>query len=166
MTTKIFLEKIFLRIENYLVLLPAFVAFMLILFADDNYCKVVLFDEYFIVSHFDAGLFWCTVLLLPLLFHYLLRKTNRRNPVLATMHVFVTVTIVFVLPYIYYHTPFIVEEAKFDFLPTPQYEQWQFKIHLAYILWEILVAIQFVFIVIAIIELSSRKPRQRLAFSS
>jgi len=159
--TNVFLRKLFLRIENYLVLAPAFIALVMIIFAEDNYCKVILFDQYFTVSHFDAGLFWCTVLMLPLLLHYLLRKTNKRNKTVARLHVILTLFIVFALPYVYYHTPLLVEEKRFDFLPTPQYEYWQFSIHVAYTLWMILIALQLIFIIYSLFSITSSKYRNQ-----
>jgi len=155
--SSIFFEKLFLRIENLLFLGPAVLACIFIFFREDNYCKVYLFDHYFIVSHFDAGLFWCSCLSPLFLLHYTLRKTKRRNAVIAWIHIIVTLGIVFTLPYVYYQTPFLVEDLRMEFSPTPLYEIWHQKINLANNLWKLLITVQAIFIVYAFFELTFQR---------
>jgi len=152
--SSVFFEKLFLRIENFLFWGPFVLAFIFIFFKEDNYCKVYLFDQYFIVSHFDAGLFWCSCLSPFFLMHYTLRKTNQRNAVAAWVHIVFTLGIVFALPYVYYQTPFLVEDLRLEFSPTPLYELWHSKINLANNLWKILISIQTIFIVYVLFELA------------
>ncbi len=159
--SSVFFEKLFLRIENQLFLGPAILAFIFIFFRDDNYCKVYLFDHYFIISHFDAGLFWCSCLSPIFLVHYTLRKTKQRNAVVAWVHILLTLAIVFAFPYVYYQTPFLVEDLRLEFSPTPLYEIWHSKINLANNLWKLLLSIQIVFMVYALFELSFEREDRR-----
>ena len=129
--SSVFFEKLFLRIENYFFLGPAILAAIFIFFTNDNYCKVYLFDHYFVVSHFDAGLFWCSCLSPMFLLHYTLRKKEKRNAVLAWIHILLTLGIVFAFPFLYYQIPFLVEDLRMEFSPTQLYEIWHQKVNFA-----------------------------------
>ncbi len=159
-----FFEKLFLRIENYLFLGPAILAAIFIFFTNDNYCKVYLFDHYFVVSHFDAGLFWCSCLSPMFLLHYTLRKKEKRNAVLAWIHILLTLGIVFAFPFLYYQIPFLVEDLRMEFSPTPLYEIWHQKVNFANNLWKLLITVQMIFIVYFFFELAfERVPEKGLS---
>ncbi len=98
----------------------------------------------------------------PLFIHYFLRKTNCRNTLVANTHIILTLAIIFLLPYVYYHTPLIVENIKNDFLPTPQYERWKFNIRTAYFLWGFLIALQIIFVAFVTVQLFFPKSNKKL----
>jgi hypothetical protein len=147
----------FLRFENLLIFLPPVIAYLLCIFAENQYCDVVLFDNHFIISHLQAGIFWFSILFIPYILHYVLRKTNQSNHFILFLHVVSSLMLIFSLPYIYDKLPPVKSEWKSLTLPPPNFEQWENIIQQANYLWQLFLIVQFVFIIYALTRIFKKR---------
>ncbi len=143
-----YLESL-LRFENLLIILPPFVAYLLGIFADKSYCNVVLFGDTFIITHYQAGIFWLSILFIPFTVHYVLRQQQKHSLIITFVHVSTSLWIIFSFPYIYNQLPSVKHEWKELTLPPPAFEKWEAIVSEANTLWLTFIAIQVAFLIYA-----------------
>jgi hypothetical protein len=146
-----------LRFENLLIFLPAVIAYLLCIFADTNYCDVILFNDHYVISHLQAGIFWVSILFIPYTFHYVLKKSGKDNLLIIFLHVCITLSIVFYLPVIYTQLPPVKFEWELLTAPPPAFEKWKTIVAQANLLWQTFIIVQVVFILYAVFVLFSGK---------
>ena len=145
------------RFENFLIFLPPLIAYLLCIFADNQYCDVVLFNNHFIISHLQAGVFWFSILFIPYILHYVLRKKNQSNHFILFFHVISSLMLIFCFPYIYWKLPPVKEEWRNLTLPPPNFEQWENIIQQANNLWQVFLIVQFAFIIYALTRIFKKR---------
>lgn len=146
-----------LRFENLLIFLPPAIAYLLCIFANSNYCDVILFGDRYVISHLQAGIFWLSILFIPFTFHYVLRKLHKDNLLVAFLHVCATLTIIFYFPIIYATLPPVKTEWRSLTLPPPSFEVWESIVAQANMLWKTFIIIQVAFIIYALNRIFSTK---------
>ena len=149
-------KNLILRIENLLLIVPAIAGYFFAIFLPDNYCNVLLFDSNFLISHFEAAIAWTIVLSIPYLMHYALRVCKKMNPIIATIHITLTLFIVLAFPFLYNTAPLILNQWHHLTLPPPMYERWQEVSGIADILWIGMIIVQLGFFIYGFVMLNLR----------
>lgn len=147
------LNKIFLRIENYLIIATALVGYSYAIFFPDNYCNVLLFNNHFLVSHMEATISWMIVLFIPFIMHYALRKKKRGDATILASHVILTLLIIFAFPFLFNTAPLILDEWHHLTVPPPMFDRWQDINYYATLMMIAFILIQFLFFIYGFVAL-------------
>ncbi|OIR00668.1 hypothetical protein GALL_171930 [mine drainage metagenome] len=147
------LNKIFLRIENYLIIATALVGYSFAIFFPDNYCNVLLFGGHFLISHMEATISWTIVLFIPFIMHYALRKRKKGDSTILASHVIITLLIIFAFPFLFNTAPLILDEWHHLTVPPPMFDQWQDINYYATLMMIALILIQVLFFLYGFIAL-------------
>jgi len=91
------MRNLFLRIENWLLMIPAILLVIEKLFFGTVVFDLHLHDTYFVISGFYIGMGMFVVVLIPYLCHLLLRLQHNRNGKILVGHVIATVLLLLFL---------------------------------------------------------------------
>jgi cytochrome c oxidase subunit 1 len=91
------MKNFFLRVENWLLIIPAILLVVEKLFFGAAVFDLHLHDTYFVISGFYIGLGMFVVVLIPYLCHLLLRLHHKRNRRILVVHVMATVLLLLFL---------------------------------------------------------------------
>ncbi len=147
------LKKIFLRIENYLIIATVIIGYSFAIFFPDNYCNVLLFDNHFLISHLEATIWWAIVLFIPFIMHYALRKRKKGDATILAAHVIVTLLIIFTFPFLYNTAPLILDQWHHLTVPPPMFDRWENINYYATLLMLGFIIIQFAFFLYGFVAL-------------
>jgi len=153
------LRKVFLRIENFLLIVPILVSYFFYVFFPDGVLNVVLFDEYITISVIEGSLFLILIFSIPFIFHHVLREKKLRDVAITRLHVVLSIIIIIAIALIYKRAPLVSPEWKNEILPPPIYDKWVYIVHIAYALWQLFIFIQVGFIVYALGKLKQLQPK-------
>lgn len=93
------MKEFFLRIEHLLWLTPILLFVLSFLFVGNSAIDIHLHDTYIVLN--DGGVailfIWLCIIIIPLIIHFLLRYYHRRNSLICTFHVIITVALMILL---------------------------------------------------------------------
>jgi hypothetical protein len=144
-----------MRVENLLLFFPAITGYCFTALLHEKYCRVFLWNSIFRITHVEAAIFWIIVLFIPFTIHYILRKRTGYRSFIPALHVFLTLLIIVILPFVYNNVPSISYEWMDLTVPPPLFETWEARMHIANTLWQVLLGIQILFFMYAYTEISS-----------
>jgi heme/copper-type cytochrome/quinol oxidase subunit 1 len=153
-----FMKRFFLRIENWLLIVPIIITIIEKLFFSLSAVDIHLHDTYFVIANFHIGILLFLSVCIPYLFHFLLRRKAVGSKGVLLSHVVVTVMLLlfFFVSFKLQHND--MPRRYYDFSTWELYGQ-QYGLLTRWLGFAVLafVIIQLLFIVYAVIRLFAKK---------
>jgi cytochrome c oxidase subunit I len=152
------MKKIFLRIENWFLIVPVIITIIERLFFSASTFDIHLHDTYFVIANFYIGILLFLAVCIPYLFHFLLRRKAVGSKGVLLSHVVVTIMLLlfFFVSFKLQHND--MPRRYYDFssweLYKPQYDlltRWLAFAVLAFVITQLL------FIVYGVVMLIAKK---------
>jgi len=134
------------RIENLLLFSPFVFLFLLASLLPDLPVSVIFFDENFILSPIEVTAVLMILVLIPYIFHYILRKTNNGNIFILHFHVILSFLLIIFLPIAYYYVPLVPKGWVKSQFPLAVIDKWETTMHFVSIIWITYLVLQSLFI--------------------
>jgi hypothetical protein len=134
------------RIENLLLLSPFVFLFLLTSLMPDLPVSVIFFDDNIVLSPVEATAVLLILVLIPYLFHYILRKTNNGNLFILHFHVILSFLLIAFLPIAYYNVPLVPKGWVKAQFPLAVIDKWDSTMHVVSVMWITYLVLQSLFI--------------------
>jgi cytochrome c oxidase subunit I len=152
------MEKIFLRIENWLLIVPVMITIIERLFFSAATFDIHQHDTYFVIADFHIGILLFLSACVPWLFHFLLRKKGAGHRSILISHVIATAILL-----LFFFVSFRLQNngmprRYYDFSSWELHWQ-QYNLFTQWLGFAVLafVVMQLLFMVYAVVRLASKK---------